>query len=167
LRLSGDEARGGIGGVSAFSRSPCTSRSRTSPSSSNCAPQPELPCPQSSPPPHRDATSMLAAGVDGEVLGRTPARTSRSTAARFRRRHPDSRGEQIFDVGAIRLRSLTLVFRDCRWNAATPVGTENLIRIDCVTESRDNVRQRTKAPTVSLRRTTIPAFHRKRSPFDV
>jgi len=48
-----------------------------------------------------------------------------------------------------------------------PVGTENLIRIDCVTESRDNVRQRTKAPTVSLRRTTIPAFHRKRSPFDV
>jgi hypothetical protein len=47
------------------------------------------------------------------------------------------------------------------------VGNENLIRIDCVTESRDNVRQRTKAPTVSLRRTTIPAFHRKRSPFDV
>jgi hypothetical protein len=47
------------------------------------------------------------------------------------------------------------------------VGTENLIRIDCVTESRDNVRQRTKAPAVLLRRTTIPAFHRKRSPFDV
>jgi hypothetical protein len=47
------------------------------------------------------------------------------------------------------------------------VGTENLIRIDCVTESRDNVRQTTKAPTVSLRRMTIPAFHRKRSPFDV
>src|SRR5271166_4741316 len=41
--------------------------------------------PQSSRPSRRDATAPLAAGVDGEVLGRTTVRISKPIAALFRR----------------------------------------------------------------------------------
>jgi hypothetical protein len=41
----------------------------------------------------------LAVDVDGEVLGRTTARTSKPIAAPFHRRHPETAlREQIFDV---------------------------------------------------------------------
>jgi hypothetical protein len=55
----------------------------------NRTPQPELPAPRSPQPSHRDATSTLVAGVDGEVLGRPTVRTSRPIAAPFRMRRPD------------------------------------------------------------------------------
>src|SRR6185437_9907615 len=45
--------------------------------------------PQSLRPSHRDANATLGAGVDGEVLGRTGARTLKPIAAPFRRRYPD------------------------------------------------------------------------------
>jgi hypothetical protein len=62
--------------AAALSRRRCTSRSRTS-----LRRQPRAKArtagPQSLRPSHRDANARLAAGVDGEVLGRTTARTSR------------------------------------------------------------------------------------------
>ena len=53
------------------------------------APEPEIASQQSSPPSHRDAIAPSTEGVDGEVLGRTIARTSKPIAVPFRRRHPD------------------------------------------------------------------------------
>jgi Protein of unknown function (DUF2924) len=74
------------GATAALSRLRCTSRSRTSPSSSTARQsQNRLPARPS----RRDAIALLAAGVDSEVLGRTTARTSIPIAAPFRRRHPD------------------------------------------------------------------------------
>jgi hypothetical protein len=45
--------------------------------------------PRSSRPSHRDAIPPLVAGVGGEVLGRTTARTSVPISAPFHMRHPD------------------------------------------------------------------------------
>ena len=61
----------------------CTSRSRTSPSSSTARHS------QNCRPAIATAISTLGAGVDGEVLGRTTVRTSRPIAAPFRLRRPD------------------------------------------------------------------------------
>ena len=68
-----------------LSRRRCTSKSRTSPSSSTATAR--TAGPRSLRPSHRNAIAALAAGVDGEVLGRTTVRTSRPIAAPFRRTH--------------------------------------------------------------------------------
>jgi hypothetical protein len=54
--------------------------------------------PQSSRPSRRDAIATLAEGVDGEVLERTMARTSRPTVAPFVGHVEPALSEQIFDV---------------------------------------------------------------------